>query len=79
MVEVIPGECITNVLHKNKCTWTLSAGWDGVQMWEEWKLTMDYAAVVIQAMVELMEEDEKEADEEVEVGEGSTIADLAPK
>ena len=35
----------------------MSSGWDGVQVWEEWK-----------PMVELMEEDEEESDEEVDLG-----------
>ena len=33
--EVIPGECISNALYENECTWTLSLDWDWVQVWEQ--------------------------------------------
>ena len=42
MGEVIPGEFISTELHKNECIQTLSLGQHGAQMWEEWKLAVDY-------------------------------------
>ena len=60
MGEVIPRECITNVLHENEYNQILSLGWDGAQMWEEWKLLADHTALVSQAMAEPMEEEEEE-------------------
>ena len=47
-------------------------------MLDEWKLTADHAMVVNKAGVEPIEED-KEEDNEVNVGEGSSTEDLAPK
>ena len=32
MGEVVPGECITNVLQEDEHTWTLSLGQDGAQV-----------------------------------------------
>ena len=61
MGKVIPWECITNVLHDNDHTRTLSSSdWEWVQMWEEWKLMMDHLVVVSAAKVELVQEDEEE-------------------
>ena len=48
-------------------------------MWEEWKLAAYHAVAVSKATAELMEEDEKEEDKEVNVGEGSFTKDLMPK
>ena len=79
MGEVIPGECITNALHKNENTKTLSSSWDGVQIWEEWKLMANCTVETSQAMVEPIEEDKEEVDGEEDMGEGTSTADLAPK
>ena len=65
MGVVVPGECITNALQEDKCTWTLSSGWDGAQVWRP--------------MVELMGEDEEKVDEVVDMMKGYPSGDLAPK
>ena len=56
MGEVIPGEYITNVLHKNKHTQTVSfLDHKWVQMWEDrvkWKLVVDCPVVVSIAIAE---------------------------
>ena len=50
-----------------------------MQIWEEQRLRVDYIVVISQATMEPIEEDEEEEDEEVEMGEGSSTADLASK
>ena len=42
-------------------------------MWEEWKLIADHPVVASQAMVESMEEDEKEADGKTDVGKAPLL------
>ena len=61
MGEFIPEECITNVLHENMYTYTLSsADQDWVQMWEEWKVVVDHTAALSKATAEPMQEDKEE-------------------
>ena len=59
MGNAVPEECVSNALQEDECTWTLSSGQNGVQVWEEWR-----------PIVELMEEDEEEVDKEADVGKG---------
>ena len=55
------------MLQEDKHT-RISPRQDGAQVWEEWR-----------SIVEPIEEDEKEVDEEVDVGEVPPTGDLLPK
>ena len=88
MGEVIPGECVTNVLHENNHLRIMSSSdysWERL-VWERMQQQplVDHVLVASAAVVEPMRRDEEEEDKGEGIEEGmakgsSSTEDFAPK